>query len=88
MARINAENLEDDPSEKKNPEIAETCERVPAKLLRTLQESFQYDIFIQMMSRTEATGAWPARPDYYHGPYYDKDVNINKTLTKEESLIW
>ncbi|MEZ4567357.1 MAG: pyruvate formate lyase family protein [Desulfobacterales bacterium] len=31
-------------------------------------------------------GAWPARPDYYHGPYYDKDVNISKTLTKEESF--
>ncbi len=88
LARIIAESLEDDPQRKEELlKIAETCERVPAKPPRTLQESFQYDIFIQMMSRTEAIeGAWPARPDYYHGPYYDKDVNINKTLTKEEAL--
>ncbi|MEZ4567356.1 MAG: pyruvate formate lyase family protein [Desulfobacterales bacterium] len=39
------------PSEKEELlKIAETCERVPAKPPRTLQESFQYDIFIQMMS--------------------------------------
>ncbi len=88
LARIIAENFEQDPQRKEELlKIAETCERVPAYPPGNLQESFQYDIFIQMLSRTEAVeGAWPARPDYYHGPYYEKDVNIDKTLTKEEAL--
>ncbi len=88
LARIIAENFEEDPVRREELlKIAETCERVPAHPSRNLQESFQYDIFIQMMSRTEAIeGAWPARPDYYHGPYYDKDVNIDHSLTKEEAL--
>lgn len=88
LAKIIAENFEEDPKRKEELlKISEVCERVPAHPPRTLQESFQYDIFIQMMSRTEALeGAWPARPDYYHGPYYDADVNINKTLTKDEAL--
>jgi pyruvate-formate lyase len=88
LAKIIAENFEEDPKRKKELlKIAETCDRVPEKIPRNLQESFQYDIFIQMISRTEAIeGAWPSRPDYYHGPYYDKDVNIDKTLTKEQAL--
>ncbi|RJP38491.1 MAG: formate acetyltransferase [Desulfobacteraceae bacterium] len=88
LARIIAENFEEDPVRREELlKIAETCERVPAHPPRNLQESFQYDIFIQMMSRTEAIeGAWPSRPDFYHGPYYDKDVNIDHTLTKEEAL--
>jgi len=88
LAKIIAENFEEDPGRKEELlKIAETCERVPAHPPRTLQESFQYDIFIQMMSRTEAVeGAWPARPDYYHGPYYDRDVNVEKNLTEEEAL--
>jgi len=88
LAKIIAENFETDPKRKQELlKIAETCERVPAHPPRNLQESLQYDIFIQMISRTEAIeGAWPARPDYYHGPYYDKDVNIDKTLTKEEAI--
>ncbi|GAB6162391.1 glycyl radical protein [Desulfothermus naphthae] len=88
LARIIAENFETDPKRKEELlRIAETCERVPAKPPRTLQESFQFDHFVQVISRFEAgEGAWPARPDYYHGPYYDKDVNIDKRLTKEEAL--
>ncbi len=88
LARIIAENFETDPKRKEELlTIAETCERVPAKTPRNLQESLQYDIFIQLFSRHEAVeGAWPCRPDYYHGQYYDNDVNINKTLTKEEAL--
>ena len=31
-------------------------------------------------------GAWPHRPDYVHGPFYDKDVNVDKRLTKEEAI--
>jgi pyruvate-formate lyase len=88
LARIIAENFETDNKRKEELlQLAECCEQVPAKPPRTLQESLQYDFFIQVFSRTEAgEGAWPARPDYYHGPYYEKDVNIDKRLTKEEAL--
>ncbi len=88
LARIIAENFETDPKRKEELlRVAETCERVPAKPPRSLQESFQYDHFIQVMARKEQIeGAWPARPDYYHGPYYDKDVNIEKNITKEAAL--
>ena len=88
LARIVAENFESDPQRKEELlRIAETCEQVPARPPRNLQESLQLDHFVQVLVRFEAyEGAWPARPDYYHGPYYDKDVNIEKRLTKEEAL--
>ncbi|MCK4723407.1 MAG: formate acetyltransferase, partial [Dehalococcoidia bacterium] len=88
LARIIAENFETDPKRKEELlRIAETCERVPAKTPRNLQESLQYDHFVQVLARMEAIeGAWPARPDYYHGAYYEKDVNIEKTLTEEEAI--
>ncbi|QCQ22293.1 pyruvate formate lyase family protein [Desulfoglaeba alkanexedens] len=88
LARIIAENFESDPKRKEELlGIAETCERVPAKAPRSLQESLQMDHFIQILARYEAyEGAWPARPDYYHGPFYDKDVNIEKNLTHEQAL--
>jgi formate C-acetyltransferase/benzylsuccinate synthase len=88
LARVIAENFESDPKRKEELlKIAETCERVPAKPQRNLQESFQLDHFLQVLERLESLGgAWPSRPDYYHGPWYDKDVNIDKRLTKEEAL--
>jgi len=88
LARIIAENFETDPKRKEELlRVAETCERVPAKPPRTLQESLQYDHFIQVLARFVAgEGAWPARPDYYHWPYYNKDVNIEKNITKDEAL--
>jgi len=88
LARIVAENFESDPKRKEELlRVAETCERVPAKTPRNLQESLQYDFFVQIIARHEAhEGAWPSRPDYYHGPYYDKDVNIEKNITREEAL--
>ena len=88
LARIVAENFETDPKRKEELlRIAETCERVPAKPPRNFQESLQFDHFVQMVARIETfESAWPARPDYYHGPYYDKDVNIDKTLTRDEAL--
>ncbi|MCK4858633.1 MAG: formate acetyltransferase, partial [candidate division Zixibacteria bacterium] len=88
LARIVAENFETDPKRKEELlRIAETCERVPAKPPRSLQESLQLDHFIQVLTRIEALeGAWPCRPDYYHRPYYNKDVNIDKTLTRDEAV--
>ncbi|MFP4476805.1 MAG: pyruvate formate lyase family protein [Desulfatibacillaceae bacterium] len=88
LARTVAEQLEAD-SERKEEllRIAKTCERVPAHAPTNLQESFQYDLFIQLFSRTEAVeGAWPARPDYYHWPMYKKDVVEERNITEEEAL--
>jgi len=88
LARNIAENFESDPQRKEELiRIAATCERVPAHAPRNLQESLQYDLFIQLFSRAEAIeGAWPARPDYYHWPYYNQDVNLKKTLTRDQAL--
>jgi len=88
MARIVAENFESDPKRKEELlQIAEVCEHVPAQPPKNLQESLQFDHFIQVLSRYETYEfAMPHRPDYYHWPYYDKDVNIEKALTKEEAL--
>ena len=88
LAKIIAENFESDPKRKEELlKIAETCERVPAHAPRNLQESFQYDHFIQVWTRFEdLESAWPCRPDYYHWDLYNKDVNIEKNITKEEAL--
>ena len=88
LARTIAENFESD-SERREEllRISDTCERVPAHPPRNLQESLQYDLFIQTFSRSEAVeGAWPLRPDYYHGPYYEKDVNEEKNISEAEAL--
>ncbi|MDY6854678.1 MAG: pyruvate formate lyase family protein [Thermodesulfobacteriota bacterium] len=88
LARIIAENFESNPERRKELlRISQTCEQVPAKPPRSFQESLQYDHFIQIWSRFEDwEGAWPSRPDYYHWPYYNRDVNIEKSITKEEAL--
>ncbi|GAB6275291.1 MAG: glycyl radical protein [Peptococcaceae bacterium] len=88
LARIIAENFEADPKRKEELyQLAQTCENIPAKPPKNLQESFQLGHYIQVWTRFEAyEGAWPARPDYYHGPFYDLDVNVEKRLTKEEAL--
>ncbi len=88
LARIIAENYEPDARRKEELlKVAETCERVPAKPARTFQEHLQMQHFIQTWTRLEEfESAWPTRPDYYGWPYYNKDVNIDKTLTKDEAL--
>ncbi len=88
LARTLAENFESDPVRKEELiKIADGCEQVPARPPRTLQESLQYDLFMQLFSRSEAVeGAWPLRPDYYHGPYYDKDVNKEKNITSDQAI--
>jgi len=88
LARIVAEYFETDQDRKEELlRIAEVCERVPAQAPRNLQESLQFDHFVQVMSRYETHEfAMPHRPDYFHGPYYDRDVDIEKRLTKEEVL--
>ncbi|MDY6935037.1 MAG: pyruvate formate lyase family protein [Spirochaetota bacterium] len=88
LAQLIAENFESDPKRKEELlRIAETCQNVPESPPGSFQESLQYDHFIQIFSRFEdLDGAWPARPDYYHWSYYDKDVNREKSISYEEAL--
>jgi pyruvate-formate lyase len=88
LATTLAENLETDPARREELlRIADVCSHVPAYHPRNFQESLQYDLFIQLFSRTEAVeGAWPARPDYYHWPLYKKDVIDDKRLTEDEAI--
>ncbi|MFW6126373.1 MAG: pyruvate formate lyase family protein, partial [Chloroflexota bacterium] len=88
LARIVAENFEPDPKRKEELlRIAETCNRVPAQTPRNFQEYLQLQHFVQTWTRVEEfESAWPTRPDYYGWPYYNQEVNIDKTLTREEAL--
>ncbi|MDY6935143.1 MAG: pyruvate formate lyase family protein [Spirochaetota bacterium] len=88
LAKIIAENFESDPKRKEELlRVAEVCEQVPGKPPRSFHETLQYDHFIQIWSRFEdLEGAWALRPDYYHWPYYERDVNIEKNITKEEAI--
>jgi len=88
LARVIAENYESDPKRREELlRIAETCERVPAKPPRNLQESIQFDHFCQVLTKFETYEVgWPHRPDYIHAPYYDKDVKIDKRITEEEAM--
>jgi formate C-acetyltransferase/benzylsuccinate synthase len=88
LARIIAENFESDPKRKEELlRIAETCEWVPANPPRNFQESLQFDHFVQILVRYETfEGAWPHRPDYIHWPYYEKDVIVDKRITREEAI--
>ncbi|MDY6934631.1 MAG: pyruvate formate lyase family protein [Spirochaetota bacterium] len=87
LARIVAENFEID--SKRRDELlrmAEICKRVPENPPNNLHESLQYDFFVEATSRFEVGNTWPHRMDYYHGPYYERDVNIDKRVTKEDAI--
>jgi formate C-acetyltransferase/benzylsuccinate synthase len=88
IARIIAEEYESDPQRKEELlRIAETCERVPAKPPRNLQESIQFDHFVQIFTKYETYEVgWPHRPDYIHSPFYYKDVVEEKRITKEDAI--
>ena len=88
LARIIAEYFETDSTRKEELlRVSETCEHVPAMPPRNLQESLQFDHFVHVLTRIEGMElAWPHRPDYVHGYYYDNDVNIDKRISKEEAI--
>ena len=87
LAKILAENFESDSKRKVELlKIAQTCENIPANPPSNFQESLQYDLFTQVWVRFEdMEGSWPARPDYYNWPMYDKDVNTEKNITADEA---
>ena len=87
LAKNLAENFESDPKRKEELlKIAQTCKNIPANPPSNFQESLQYDLFTQIWSRFEdLEQSWPARPDYYNWPMYNKDVNIEKNITADDA---
>jgi pyruvate-formate lyase len=81
--------------EEKNPvrkqeleEIAEICAWVPANPARTFHEALQSHWFTFLAYHTIELlcHGVSMRLDYYFGPYYHQDVEVNKTITKERAL--
>ncbi len=88
LAKIIAENFESDSKRKSELlKIADVCEKIPANAPSDFHESLQYDLFTQIWTRFEdVDSSWPARPDYYHWQYYNKDVNIDKKITEDQAI--
>jgi len=88
LARIIAENYEADPKRREELiQISETCHKVPAKPPEHLWEAMQFDHFVQIAYRLEwNNAAWSWHQDYWHWPFYKKDVLEEKNLTREEVI--
>ncbi|MDY6845405.1 MAG: pyruvate formate lyase family protein, partial [Thermodesulfobacteriota bacterium] len=87
LAKIIAENFETDPKRKKELlRISETCYKVPAEPPEHLWESIQFDWFVWTIGRYEKGNTWPHRPDYFHYPYYERDVIKEKNITREDAI--
>ena len=88
LAKIIAENFETDPKRRQELiRISETCDKVPAGPPEHLWEAMQFDHFVQIAYRLEwHNGAWSWRQDYWHWPFYKKDVLEEKNMTKDEVI--
>ena len=88
LAKIIAENFETDPKRKEELlRISETCYKVPAQPPEHLWEAMQFDHFVQVAYRLEWNNtAWPNRPDYWHWPFYKKDVLEEKNMARDEMV--
>jgi len=86
LANIIAENFETDPKRREELiRISETCHKVPALPPEHLWEAIQFDQFVQVAYRLEWHNiAWPWHQDYWHWPFYKKDVLEDKIMTREE----
>ena len=86
LARIIAENFETDPKRRQELfRVSEICYKVPAKRPEHLWEAMQFDHFVQVAYRLEwHNAAWPWRQDYWHWPFYKKDVLEDKIMTRDE----
>jgi formate C-acetyltransferase/benzylsuccinate synthase len=84
LARIIAENFETDPERRQELlQISETCQKVPAKTPEHLWEAMQFDHFVQVAYRLEwHNAAWSSRYDYWHWPFYKKDVMEEKNTVE------
>ncbi|MDY6856578.1 MAG: pyruvate formate lyase family protein [Thermodesulfobacteriota bacterium] len=88
LAKIIAENFETDPTRRQELlRISETCHKVPAKPPEHLWEAIQFDHFVQIAYRLEwHNAAWSWRQDYWHWPFYKKDVLEEKNMTRDEVI--
>jgi len=86
LAKIIAENFETDPKRQVElMRISDTCYKVPAKPPEHLWEAVQFDLIIQVTHRLEwNNNAWQCRYDYWHWPFYKKDVLEDKVLNRDE----
>jgi len=88
LAKIIAENFETDPKRKEELlRISETCYKVPAQPPEHFWEAMQFDHLVQVVYRLEwSNAAWSSRPDYWHWPFYKKDVLEEKNITRDEVI--
>lgn len=88
LAEIIATNFETDPQRKKELlRISETCSKVPARSPEHIWEAIQFDQFVQVLYRMENhNAAWTWRQDYWHWPFYKKDVLEEKILSREDMV--
>ena len=86
LAKILAENFETDAKRRQELlQISETCNKVPAKPPEHLWEAIQFDHIVQVAYRLEwHNNSWQWRQDYWHWPFYKKDVLEEKNLTKDD----
>ena len=86
LANIVAENFETDPKRRQELiEISRICNKVPAKPPETLWEAMQLDHIVQVAYRLEWHNvSWQWRQDYWHWPFYQKDVLQEKKMTRDE----
>ena len=86
LAKIIAENFETDPKRRQELlQISEACHKVPAKPPEHLWEAVQFDHIVQVAYRLEwNNAAWSWRQDYWHWPFYKKDVLEEKNMTRDE----
>jgi len=88
LAKTIAENFETDPKRKEELlRISETCYKAPAQPPEHLWEAIQFDHFVQVAYRLEwYNAAWSWHQDYWHWPFYNKDVLEEKNLTRDEVI--
>ncbi|MDY6854150.1 MAG: pyruvate formate lyase family protein [Thermodesulfobacteriota bacterium] len=88
LAKIISENFETDPTRRQELlRISETCYKVPAQPPEHLWEAIQFDHLVQVVYRLEwHNAAWPWRQDYWHWPFYKKDVLEEKNMTRDEAV--
>jgi benzylsuccinate synthase len=88
LAREMAANEKDPVRKQELNQIADICAYVPANPARTFQEAIQSHWFSFLAYHTIELlcHGVSMRLDYYFGPYYHQDVEVNKTTTRERAM--
>lgn len=88
LARDMAQKGQDPQRKQELLEIAEVCDRIPAKPARTFREAIQAQWFSQLASRFEQVHGGVignGRIDQYLYPYYKKDMKEGR-MTRDQAL--